>query len=31
VGGNLGTPLVDVVGTAAAEAGGYVVVELSSF
>jgi UDP-N-acetylmuramoylalanine--D-glutamate ligase len=31
VGGNLGTPLVDVVGTAAAEQGGYVVVELSSF
>lgn len=31
VGGNLGTPLVDVVGTPAAEAGGYVVVELSSF
>jgi UDP-N-acetylmuramoylalanine--D-glutamate ligase len=31
VGGNLGTPLVDVVGTGAAEPGGYVVVELSSF
>jgi len=31
VGGNLGTPLVDVAGTAAARAGGYVVVELSSF
>jgi len=31
VGGNLGTPLVDVVGTPAAERGGYVVVELSSF
>jgi len=31
VGGNLGTPLVDVVGSAAAEVGGYVVVELSSF
>jgi UDP-N-acetylmuramoylalanine--D-glutamate ligase len=31
VGGNLGTPLVDVVGTPAAEANGYVVVELSSF
>jgi UDP-N-acetylmuramoylalanine--D-glutamate ligase len=31
VGGNLGTPLVDVVGTAAAEADGFVVVELSSF
>ncbi len=31
VGGNLGTPLVDVVGTKAAEPGGYVVVELSSF
>jgi len=31
VGGNLGTPLVDVVGTPAAEPGGYIVVELSSF
>jgi UDP-N-acetylmuramoylalanine--D-glutamate ligase len=31
VGGNLGTPLVDVVGTPAAAEGGYVVVELSSF
>jgi UDP-N-acetylmuramoylalanine--D-glutamate ligase len=31
VGGNLGTPLVDVVGTEAAEADGYLVVELSSF
>ena len=31
VGGNLGTPLVDVVGTPAAEEGGYLVVELSSF
>ena len=31
VGGNLGTPLVDVVGTPAAGVGGYVVVELSSF
>ena len=31
VGGNLGTPLVDVVDSAAAEQGGYVVVELSSF
>ena len=31
VGGNLGTPLVDVVGTAAAEQNGFVVVELSSF
>jgi UDP-N-acetylmuramoylalanine--D-glutamate ligase len=31
VGGNLGTPLVDVVGTAAAGPGGAVVVELSSF
>jgi UDP-N-acetylmuramoylalanine--D-glutamate ligase len=31
VGGNLGTPFVDVVGTAAAEPGGFVVVELSSF
>lgn len=31
VGGNLGTPLVEVVGTAAAEPGGFVVVELSSF
>jgi len=31
VGGNLGTPLVDVVGTEAAKAGGLVVVELSSF
>lgn len=31
VGGNLGTPLVDVVGTAAAEPGGYVVVEASSY
>jgi UDP-N-acetylmuramoylalanine--D-glutamate ligase len=31
VGGNLGTPLVDVVGTDAARAGGCVVVELSSF
>jgi UDP-N-acetylmuramoylalanine--D-glutamate ligase len=31
VGGNLGTPLVDAVDTPAAGAGGYVVVELSSF
>jgi UDP-N-acetylmuramoylalanine--D-glutamate ligase len=31
VGGNLGTPLVDVVGTDAAKKGGVVVVELSSF
>lgn len=31
VGGNLGTPLVEVVGTDAAKKGGYVVVELSSF
>lgn len=31
VGGNLGTPLVDVVGTPAAAPGGYAVVELSSF
>jgi UDP-N-acetylmuramoylalanine--D-glutamate ligase len=31
VGGNLGTPLVEAVRTAAAEPGGYVVVELSSF
>jgi UDP-N-acetylmuramoylalanine--D-glutamate ligase len=31
VGGNLGTPLVDAVGTEAAEPGGCVVVELSSF
>ena len=31
VGGNLGTPLVDVVGTEAAQANGFVVVELSSF
>jgi len=31
VGGNLGTPLVDVVGSDAARAGGAVVVELSSF
>ena len=31
VGGNLGTPLVDVVGTDAARPGGLVVVELSSF
>jgi UDP-N-acetylmuramoylalanine--D-glutamate ligase len=31
VGGNLGTPFVDVVGSAAAEENGYVVVELSSF
>jgi UDP-N-acetylmuramoylalanine--D-glutamate ligase len=31
VGGNLGTPLVDVVGTPAADEGGYLVVELSSF
>jgi UDP-N-acetylmuramoylalanine--D-glutamate ligase len=31
VGGNLGTPLVDVVGTDAAGPGGVVVVELSSF
>jgi UDP-N-acetylmuramoylalanine--D-glutamate ligase len=31
VGGNLGTPLVDVVGTPAAEENGYLVVELSSF
>jgi UDP-N-acetylmuramoylalanine--D-glutamate ligase len=31
VGGNLGVPLSEAVGTAAAETGGYVVVELSSF
>ncbi|MDH5672041.1 MAG: UDP-N-acetylmuramoyl-L-alanine--D-glutamate ligase [Myxococcales bacterium] len=31
VGGNLGEPLTSVLGTRAAEAGGYVVVELSSF
>lgn len=31
VGGNLGAPMVDVVGTPAAEPGGYVVAELSSF
>ncbi|MDD9934629.1 MAG: UDP-N-acetylmuramoyl-L-alanine--D-glutamate ligase [Myxococcales bacterium] len=31
VGGNLGTPLIDVVGTEAAGRGGYTVVELSSF
>ena len=31
VGGNLGTPLIDVVGTPAADRGGYAVVELSSF
>ncbi len=31
VGGNLGTPLVEAVDTEAAGAGGYVVVELSSF
>lgn len=31
VGGNLGTPLIDVVGTPAAQQGGAVVVELSSF
>jgi UDP-N-acetylmuramoylalanine--D-glutamate ligase len=31
VGGNLGTPLVDAVGTPAAAPGGYAVVELSSF
>jgi UDP-N-acetylmuramoylalanine--D-glutamate ligase len=31
VGGNLGTPLVDVVGSDAAGPGGYLVVELSSF
>lgn len=31
VGGNLGTPLVEVVGQEAAKRGGYVVVELSSF
>ena len=31
VGGNLGTPLVDAVGTPAAARGGYAVVELSSF
>lgn len=31
VGGNLGTPLIDVVGTPAAQEGGAVVVELSSF
>jgi len=31
VGGNLGTPLVDVVGSAAAEESGFLVVELSSF
>lgn len=31
IGGNLGTPLIDVVGDPAAAAGGTVVVELSSF
>ncbi|MFI5308636.1 MAG: UDP-N-acetylmuramoyl-L-alanine--D-glutamate ligase [Polyangiales bacterium] len=31
VGGNLGTPLTDVAGSAAAQRGGYAVVELSSF
>jgi UDP-N-acetylmuramoylalanine--D-glutamate ligase len=31
VGGNLGTPLVEAARTAAAQPGGYVVVELSSF
>jgi UDP-N-acetylmuramoylalanine--D-glutamate ligase len=31
VGGNLGTPLTDVAGSAAAQPGGYAVVELSSF
>lgn len=31
VGGNLGTPLIEAVGTRAAERGGFVVVELSSF
>lgn len=31
VGGNLGTPFVDVVSTDAAKPGGYVVVELSSY
>ncbi|MFT3921272.1 MAG: UDP-N-acetylmuramoyl-L-alanine--D-glutamate ligase [Myxococcales bacterium] len=31
VGGNLGTPLVDVVGSEAAQENGYLVVELSSF
>ena len=31
VGGNLGTPLTEVVGTAAAEPGGLLVVEVSSF
>jgi len=31
VGGNLGTPLTEVVGTAAAEPGGVLVVEVSSF
>lgn len=31
VGGNLGTPLIDVVGSAAAAPGGVVVAELSSF
>jgi UDP-N-acetylmuramoylalanine--D-glutamate ligase len=31
VGGNLGTPLSEAVGSAAAEPGGYVVAELSSF
>jgi UDP-N-acetylmuramoylalanine--D-glutamate ligase len=31
VGGNLGTPLLEAIGTPAAEAGGVIVVELSSF
>lgn len=31
VGGNFGTPLIEAVGTAAGEAGGVLVVELSSF
>ncbi len=31
VGGNLGTPITDVVGSDAAKLGGYVVVELSSY
>ncbi len=31
VGGNLGTPFVDVVGSEASKPGGYVVVELSSY
>ena len=31
IGGNLGTPLCDCAGSPAAEAGGYVVAELSSF